>query len=480
MNTSARASLRSGLAAAFAIPLLSGCVVGKAYQEPALDTPPQFVAQSVPFTSAQPSDHWWTALMDSQLDALIDTALAGNPDLLAAEARVRASRAQLGASESARKPQITADGKLSRDKLSKNGELLANLPFPNPKTEFTDYRAGFDASWEIDIAGRTRHSIEAANARLDGTAESLNNARVVLAAEVVNDYVSFRIGQHRLKLAQDTLDAFTQTRNLVDRQWRAGAISDLEQRRASADQQSAAANIPPLEAEMNAALYRLAALTGMPAADLISRLNAIQPIPSLPESVPVGLPSDLLRRRPDVRRAEREFAAASADLGVAIAEQYPRFTLIGDVGLESIRTGDFAAAASRYWNLAPQLSVPLLSGGRLKQTVHAGEATRDAALQSYRSAVLQALADTESALIRFSHEESRAQSLGESYRTLQGSLELARQRYRAGEAALTEVLDVQRETYRIADQHVQSQGQAVLYFASLHKSLGGGWSGGSR
>jgi len=480
MNTSASASHPFGCAAVLSISLLGGCVAGKTYQKPALDTPPQFIAQSGPFTNAQPGERWWTALMDSQLDALIDTALADNPDLLAAEARVRASRAQLGESESARIPQINADARLSRDRLSRNGENFANLPFPNPKTEFTDYRAGFDASWEIDIAGRTRHSMEAASARLDSTMESRNNARVVLAAEVVNDYISFRIGQHRLKLAQETLDALTQTENLVERQWRAGAVGDIEQRRATAEQQSATANIPPLEAEMNAALYRLAALTGMPAAILTSRLNAIQPIPSLPESVPVGLPSDLLRRRPDVRRAERNLAAASADLGVAIAEQYPRFALIGDIGLESIRSGDFAAAASRYWNLAPQLSVPLFSGGRLKQAVHAGEANRDAALQIYRSAVLQALADTESALIRYSHEKSRAQILSESFRTLEGSLDLARQRYRAGETALTDVLDVQREIYRIADQRVQSAGQAVQYFASLQKSLGGGWSGESR
>ena len=466
-------------AAALAI-ALGGCTAGPAYRPP-VDTPaPQYLTQAPVFTAATPAERWWSAFGDPLLDELIAAALADNPDLLAAEARVRAVRALRTAAGADALPQLEARGDVSRDQLSRNGENFANLPFPNPKSEFTDYRVGFDASWELDFAGRTRRAIEAATARVDSALESRNDARVVLAAEVVSTYVSYRVGQQRVALAGETLTAYAETARLVELQRRAGLASDLEQQRAVAERLSAEAVVPALEAETGAALYRLAALIGQPPAALAARLAAVAPVPPPPDSVPVGLPSDLLRRRPDIRRAERELAAATADIGVAVAEQYPRFSLTGDVGVDSIRSGDLTRAASRFWNFGPQLSVPLVAGGRLRAQVSAREATRDAALQTYRGTVLTALADTESALIRYSRERSRAASLTASHAALEHSLALARQRYGAGETALTDVLDVERQANQLADLKAQSAGQVALDFAALHKALGGGWTDKTR
>ena len=469
----------TALAAALAT-ALGGCTAGPAYRPPAIDAAPQYLAQAPAFTAAAPEERWWTAYGDPLLDELVAAALADSPDLLAAEARVRAARALHGMAGAEARPRLEARGDISRDRLSSNGENFANLPFKNPRTEFTDYRVGFDASWELDFAGRTRRALEAAAARVGSALESRNQARVVLAAEVVSSYVSYRVGQQRVALAGETLAAYAQTAQLVDLQRAAGIASDLEQLRAAAERRSAAAVVPPLEAETASALYRLAALIGQQPAALAPRLVAAAPVPTAPDSVPVGLPSDLLRRRPDVRRAERELAAATADVGVAVAEQYPRFSLTGDAGLDSIRSGDLTDAASRFWNFGPQLTVPLLAGGRLRAQVRAREATRDAALQSYRAAVFGALADTESALIRYAGEHSRTTSLTAAGAALDRTLVLARQRYGVGETALTDVLDVQRQRNLLTDQQLQSAGQAALDFAALHKALGGGWSGEAR
>ncbi len=471
----AAAALAAALATA-----LGGCAAGPAYRPPAFDTAPQYLAQAPAFTAAAPDERWWTAYRDPLLDELVAAALADSPDLLAAEARVRAARALQRVAGAAALPQLEARGDISRDKLSSNGENFANLPFANPRTEFTDYRVGFDASWELDFAGRTRRALEAAAARVGSALESRNQARVVLAAEVVSGYVGYRVGQQRVALAGETLAAYAQTAQLVDLQRAAGLASELERLRAAAELRSAEAVVPPLQAETASALYRLAALVGQQPAALAPRLAAAAPVPTSPDAVPVGLPSDLLRRRPDLRRAERELAAATADVGVAVAEQYPRFSLTGDVGLDSIRSGDLTSAASRYWNFGPQLTVPLLAGGRLRAQVSAREATRDAALQSYRAAVLGALADTESALIRYAGEQARATSLAASQTALDRTLALARQRFGVGETAFTDVLDVQRQRNQLADQQLQSAGQLALDFASLHKALGGGWSGESR
>jgi outer membrane protein, multidrug efflux system len=455
---------------------VAACATGGHYEapDPMSLTPASFPgADSLP--GPAPAERWWTVLDDPLLDELIDQALAGNPDLAGAEARVRQSRALAQVAGAAFLPELDATAQGARNEISRHSENLSLIPFAPAQTTFTDYKVGFDASWEIDLAGGTRHAVEAALARLGSAEESRNDARVVVAAEVVSDYIEYRINRERSRVASDNRAAFAETVRLVGLQHRSGLASDLDLQRAEADKLANDAVLPSVETEWHVALYQLTALAGDSRADLGTRLGESGYIPSLPSAIVAGLPSDLLRRRPDIRRADRDLAAAAADLGVAVAAQFPRFMLVGDAGLDSVHTGDLVSAASRYWDLGPQLTIPIFTAGRLRHQVEANAAARDAALAKYRSTVLNAVAEAESALVRLSAEQSRAASYAAACRALEGSLALARRRYQAGEAALTEVLDVQRSLNQLSDLRVQSAGQAVLDFVALQKALGGGW-----
>lgn len=455
---------------------LASCALGGHYQAPdslAL-TPPSFPGADSRPTSA-PARRWWTDLGDPLLDELVDQALIDNPDLAAAEARVMQSRALAQVAGAAFLPELDGAAQRIRNELSHHGENLSLIPFTVPHTTFTDYKVGFDASWEIDFAGRTRHEVEAAVARLGSAEESRNDARVVVAAEVVRAYIEYRTNRERSRVATENRTAFAETVRLVELQHRAGLASDLDLQRAEADKLANDAVLPSVEQEWHVALYQLTALSGDSRADLGPRLGDSGRIPTLPSALVAGLPSDLLRRRPDIRRAERDWAAAAAEVRVAVAEQFPRFLLVGDAGLESVRTGDLVSAASRYWDLGPQLTVPIFTAGRLRHQVEANAAARDAALATYRSTVLNAVAEAESALVRLSAEHNRAVSYAAACRALENSLTLVRQRYQAGEAALIDVLDVERSLNQLTDLRVQSAGQEVLDFVSLQKALGGGW-----
>ncbi|HXN09969.1 MAG TPA: efflux transporter outer membrane subunit, partial [Steroidobacteraceae bacterium] len=366
-------------------------------------------------------------------------------------------------------------GRIGRDKLSRNGENLALIPFNPPTTQFTDFRLGLDASWEIDLAGKTRRDVEAAVARFESSAESRNDARVVLAAAVGDAYVDYRGSAERLAIAQRTLGSQEETLRLVTLERGAGLASDTDLRAAQATRLQAAAALAPLAAARQSALFQLAALTGTDATALAGELAAAVAIPAVPPSTAVGLPSTLLLRRPDVRRAERELAAATAEVGGAVAAQYPRLSLVGDFGFDAVHAGQFASAASRYWNFGPQLALPLFQGGRLRGSIKAAEAARDAALASYRSAVLQAFSDTESAIVRFASERQRESGLADTLTSFEAAHALERRRYSAGDASMIEVLAAQRASDAAADEDAASRAQLARYYIALGKALGGGW-----
>jgi NodT family efflux transporter outer membrane factor (OMF) lipoprotein len=465
---------------ALLLPLLAAaCAVGPNYRLPddAPVTPAAYGATDDAVASSAPADRWWTQLGDPVLDALITDALAGNPDLAAAEARIQQSRALARAAGADFLPSVNATGRVSRDKLSRNGENLALIPFNPPTTQFTDYRVGLDASWEIDLAGRTRREVEAAVARFGSQTESRNDARVVVAAEVANAYIGYRVAAERRELAQRTTASLAASAHLIELQRRAGLASDSDLRSAEADRLASAEAPALLDAARTAALQRLFALTGIPAATLEERLGRPSAVPQPPESTPVGVPAQLLKRRPDVRRAERDLAAATADAGAAVAAQFPRLSLTGNGGFDSVRTGDLTSAASRYWSLAPQLTLPLFAGGRLHQQSQASEAARQAALASYRSTVLHAIADAESAVVQYAGDRRNASSLAGAASRLEENAALQRQRYVAGDVSQVEVLAAERSANRAADQRSQGVGQAVLDFVALQRALGGGWQG---
>ena len=459
------------------------CAVGPDYRRPDAGTavPDAYagVAAAGATTAAAAGDRWWQALGDPLLTALVESALRGAPDIAAAEAVVQQERALARVAGAGFYPQATLAAGADRNQLSRNSENLSLIPIRPATTTFSDYQLGIDASWEIDLAGMTRREVEAAVARWESSAEERNDARAVVAAEVADAYADHGEAVARLQQAAASRDALLEIQRLTSLAAAAGDASDSDVDRAAADAVTAESALPPLEAQRQGAIFRLAALTGRTRQDLATALAAPRELPAAPPEVPVGLPSDLLRRRPDVRRAERDLAAATADVGSAVAAQYPRFALVGTLGLDSVHSGELVSAASRYWSLAPQLSVPLFAGGRLRANADAARAARDAALARYRSSVLGAVADTESALVRYAASRQRSAALASAARELDRHARLEREREAAGDASMIESLAAARAAEDAAQSQTAAQAQLVRDYVALAKSLGGGWQAGN-
>jgi NodT family efflux transporter outer membrane factor (OMF) lipoprotein len=461
--------------------LLAGCAVGPDYQAPAAALPPGYAAPGAApgaFEPGTPGPAWWRALGDPDLDALVERATqGGNLDLAGAEARVEQARAQRAAVAAAELPQVDARAALARDHYSRNSELFANLPFPNPQVQFTDERLGLDASWEIDLFGHTRRGVEAAQARWEAARADWRDLRLRIAGEVASTYLQMRQAERRLALARDDGAALHERLDLVERRRAAGAASELEVHRARADAAAADAAAAPWIAESSAARNALAVLVGAPPEGFETQLAPRRPIPQPGAGqVAVGLPSTLVRRRPDLRRADRELAAATAEIGVATADLYPRFDLVGNLGADTVRPGELTAQASRTWSIAPQLYLPLFGRGRLTATVAQREAARDQALAVYREAVLAALADVETAMLRFDRARARRDGLERAAAELEASAALAREQQAAGRAGRLDVLQAERDARMAQEQLADARTALAQQWVALCKALGGGWS----
>ena len=457
---------------------LAGCAVGPDFQAPRMATPGHFSVTGAALTEQAPPDAWWRAFHDAQLDALVLDALAHNPDVAAAAAHIRQARAERDALSGSDLPQVEASARESRDNLSLNSEGFSNIPtavVPHPQHEFNDYRIGLDASWEIDLFGYNRRSVEAATARLDSAAERAHAAVLEVAAEVALDYIDLRATQQRAALAIQNAELARDQLRLTRLARRAGLASDLDIERDESALRAAEARIPLFEAQVRADMNALTLLLGQAPGTLDARLAAPGEVPAVPPVVGVGLPSDLLQRRPDVRGALQDLAAANADVGVAVAAQYPRFSLVSSLGYDSIHPGQLTSQASRFWGFGPQVSLPLFSGFQLQNQVKANQAAYDAALQGYRKAVLNALSDSETALIRFDRETSRLTQLDAARQSAGRSLDLTRKRVAVGEVGETDALQADVAVVQATDQWTQSQAARAADLVGLFKALGGGW-----
>lgn len=426
--------------------------------------------------TARLSSRWWDVLGDPQLDGLIDQALTQSPDLQMAEARLRQSRAILGIQDSAGGPNLGVGAQVSRDHLSRNSEMLANLPLKNVNTDFTNHQIGFDASWEIDLFGHNRRLSEAAQARLEASGERLRDVGLVLSSEVARNYIDYRMGQQRLALALDNLRNHEELVRLLGLQAQAGEVTRLEVQRVESNRRVYEATLADLRIGLRQSLAALSTLTDLPLATLEARLGEATPPMAVPEAPAPGLPSDLLKRRPDLRVAEREMAAASADVGVAVADQYPRFSLIGTGGWASIQSGTLLTNASRLWSVGPQLHVPLFQGGRMKNQVKANETAYEAASASYRKAVLTALGDVEVALTRVARSEERRQQLKAAEDLQQKQVSLTELQLKVGEVPKTTLLEARKNLLSQQDQALQARAQSLSALVALCKALGGGWA----
>ncbi|WP_159880509.1 efflux transporter outer membrane subunit [Aquitalea denitrificans] len=459
----------------FPLLALTACAVGPDYHAPQTTLPAHYQHQA---GSSQPQlQRWWTVFDDAALSQLVEQALQSSPDLAQADARVRQARASLGVVDSALWPQLNAGVRSGRDQFSRNSENFANIPFANPRTGFNDQRLQLDASWEIDLFGHTARSREAAAARLDSVQEQQADVALRVAAEVARNVIDYRGWVARQHNLEAQLAAARESLRLTGLLRQTGEISDSELNQAASNVASLQAALPALHTAQGATVAALSVLLDQTQAQLLATLAAERPVPATLAQAPVGMPADLLRRRADIRQAERELAAATADIGVAVAEQYPRLVLVGSGGWDSIHEGNLTAAASRFWNVGPQLSLPLFTGGRLKNQVTAREAARDAALAAYRQKVLAALADTETALLRYQQEAQRQHALQANVELAELQLGLARQRFRVGEVAKTEVLAQQQLEAQQREAWLASRQAQAENLVALFKALGGGMQG---
>lgn len=449
---------------------LGACAVGPDYKRPEIAAAPDWTG---PASTAPVDAHWWEQFGDPQLTALIAAADAGSPDLRAAQARLAEARANRDAAAGGRLPQLNASGSATTNRLSENGQIpIGNIP--GFKRDFDLFDAGFDASWEIDLWGRTARTVEGAQARAEAADADRRATLVSLHAEVARTYVELRAAQARLASLQTDADAQAKIADLTRQRFAAGEASRFDRDRADGQARATAAQLPGVRADITAAAYRLTLLIGKPPEAVDPALLTPAPIPDAPAGIAMGLRSDLLRRRPDVAAAERRLAAATADVGVATADLFPRFSLLGSIGQQARSTGDLTDAASTRFQFGPSFHWPIFDAGRIRASIRGAKARAQGAAAAYESAVLGALHDSETAANRFAHAAETQEQSAAARDAQHSALDLARQRYRAGEADLIELLTV--ETAYAGAERVATDAQAAraVQAIALYKALGGG------
>jgi len=458
--------------------LLAGCVVGPDYRPPKTAAPPQWVSPGAGGETNPPAADaaWWKSFHDAELDSLIVRAAQSNLTARAALARVREARAAARVVSAALSPSLDAAGSYARQRYSANGFP----PFPPSVPLDADvYQAGFDAAWELDIFGGTRRAAQAARAEVVAAEFGRRNLLLTIFAEVARQYVAARAFQQRLAVAQATIRAEEAILALTRDRFEKGLTSELDVQESDALLATTRSQTPVFENGFRDAVYQLALLLGQPPGALLDELTNAAPIPAAPPSVPVGLPSDLLRRRPDVREAERRLAAATARVGAAASDLYPKFSLTGDVGLQSISAGDWFTAGSRYWTAGPTVQWRIFDAGLIRANVRVQNARVDQALAAYEQSMLAAFADVETALTSYAKEQTRRQSLARAAQANQQAVDLAGDLYRHGLADFLRVLDSQRSLYQSQDALIESDRAVSSDLIALYKALGGGWENGS-
>jgi NodT family efflux transporter outer membrane factor (OMF) lipoprotein len=447
---------------------LSGCAVGPDYRTPAANAPAAWDAAAPTGTIAL--ERWWLALGDNQLDQVVHDALAANHDLRIATARVREARAALGLAVSATLPQVDAAGSIDRSRASE----YRTQGFGD--TYSTLYRAGFDAGWEIDLFGGTRRGVEAAVYDLEAQGAALRDVQVSVVSEVVVAWLDLSAANERLELALATVASQRQTHDLAAARYAAGLVNSADLSEAEAQIAQAEAQIPALESAKAQALVRLGVLTGRRIDAMRAAVTAPSRIPQPQDVLAIGLPSDLITRRPDVVVVERNLAAATARIGQAKGEWFPKFSLTGSFGYEATSDGSFTSSANQFWSIGPAVRWPILSGGRIRANIRAADARAEQAAIRYEQVVLNAFGEVESALVSLAREQERLRSLGTALAAQDRALAVAQERFTRGLDAYEGVLRAQRLQIDLQDRVVLSRRAVGQNLASLAKALGGGWS----
>lgn len=500
---------------------LPGCLLGPDFESPHAEIPGQWSGPMASNVSEEMVDiaEWWKQFKDPVLDSLVILALESNHDLEGAEARVREARAFRGlAAEDLRPsggvsgsytiegtPKVTGNGAASPVSLGLSNGLtgpagtitvrgenftlgqtisgaggatsIALTPGTMGAPDRTQdlFSTGFDARWELDVFGGVRRGIEAASADMAAAEANLHDVQVILTSEVARNYFELRGAQSRLDIIHQNIAAQKNTLSITTLRFEGGLTSGLDARQAQAQLSLTQSQVPQLEFLVLSSIYRLAVLAGQMPQSVVDMLSLSGPLPAAPPVVPVGMPSDLLRRRPDIRRSEQQLHAATARIGVAVADLFPKFAMAGRTGasfsgLESINAGD-----ATFWSLGPAVQFPIFDRGRIRANVAVQNARQEAALAAYEQSVLVALEDAERALASYAKEQARRSSLEEALKASQDAAGLATDLYTEGLADFLNVLQAQGSVLATQDQLVQSNQLVLQNLVALYKAIGGGW-----
>jgi outer membrane protein, multidrug efflux system len=455
------------------LPLLSGCTVGPDFKppEPALSShwsEPAPKADVDPGLGDQDLAQWWKIFNDPQLTSLIQRAMAVNLDLRIAQSRIRQARATVTIAGANLGPTVDASAAYRRAQVPMSGSDRSGLT--------TDlFQTGFDAVWELDLFGGIRREVEASSAELDVAVESRHDLLVSLSAEVASNYLNLRSLQQRLAIARANLDTQEHTVQLTHQRWAAGFINRLDVVRAEAQAATTAGQIPLLEAAIRQTIHGLSLLLAAEPSSLVAELTPDAALPVAMANVPPGLPSELLRRRPDIRMAEADIHAATARIGVATADLFPTFTITGNLGLQSNSFNSTFNRSSRAWSLGPSINLPIFDMGRRLATIELQEAVQEGYMLAYEQTVLTALGEVENALVAANKEEEHRRALATAVTANRTAVKLATSLYVAGETDFLSVLDSQRALYLTEDALALSSKTVGTNLVALFKALGGGW-----
>jgi multidrug efflux system outer membrane protein len=449
--------------------LIAGCKVGPNFQPPETPVPGEWVGPLPPAPTGPEQDlaSWWTVFADPLLTSLEDRALQSNLDLQLAQARIRQARAVRGIAVSGIGPLLNATGLFRRSQ--------APLARDTAGPTINQYLAGFDATWELDLFGGVRRNIEAAEADLEAFVEARRNVLVTLTAEIAVNYIDIRAFQEQIAIAQRNLKAQQHSADLTRQRFKGGFVSGLDVANADAQVATTAAQIPVLEQSLQQAIYSLSVLLAREPGALLPELTPAASIPAGPPAVPVGVPAELLRRRPDIRQAEALIHGATARIGVAVADLFPHITLSGALGTQGNRFSSLGDWANRFWSFGPSASWTLFNTGGTRSNIELQRALEEESLITYRQIVLTALQDVENALIASAKEQEHRDALVAAVTADRKAVQLATQLYTEGQTDFLNVLQAQGSLYLSENALALSTRTVSTNLVALYKALGGGW-----
>ncbi|MFB9122082.1 efflux transporter outer membrane subunit [Paraburkholderia dipogonis] len=501
MNTR-NLSLRAPALALLLCSMLTGCLVGPNFEPPQTATPDVFNRTQTAQAASKAVEsgftpQWWTLFNDPVLDSLEQQLTEANLDVAAASARLRQSRAQQRIAGAEEYPTLNGAASYNRERGSPNGILsllgvtptgsqtqsasgsaplgVAPLPGAKGSPAYDLYQFGFDASWELDFWGRVRRGVEAASALSDASYEDRNAILLSARAELARDYIQLRDTQALLQIAKQNLDIAHDATKLTQNRVHEGVTTDLDVANAMAQAESIESLIPTLESRNTTTINAIGVLLAKEPGALQQMLAEPRDVPALPDQVPIGVPSELVQRRPDIRKAEAQLHAATATIGMAKADFYPRISLNGSAGFQSLQLSNLANWASGQFVVGPSITLPIFEGGRLKGTLHLREAQQQEAAIVYQHTVLQAWREVDDALVVYDAEQRRRDRLKTVVSLNQRALSIAQQRYKAGAVDFLDVLNVQKQLLDAQSNLEQSKADADANLITLCKVLGGGW-----